>query len=129
MTDADYMVHIAQCKFEQLICQDTRGIRETKKRMIRKHRSQPHSSSMQDGFMTKTAQARMAMHDLNFLPDDNVPEDREERKHGGEGGFSVYYEKRNMIDFQTISKIPDPCSSLVCMRDDDDFVTTIDEFS
>ena len=99
MTDANYMVHIAQCKFEQLIRQYTRGIRETKKRMIRKHRPQPHSPSMQDGFMTKTAQARMAMHDLNFLPDDNVPEDREERKHSGEGGFSVYYEKWNMIDF------------------------------
>ena len=129
MTDANYMVHIAQCKFEQLICQDTRSIRETKKRMIRKYRPQPHSPGMQNGFMTETAQTRMTMHDLNFLPDDNVPEDREEREHGGEGGFSVYYEKRNMIDFQTISEIPDPCSSLVCMRDDDDFVTTIDEFS
>ena len=99
MTDADYMVHITQCKFQQLICQDTRSIRETKKRMIRKHRSQPHSSSMQNGFMTKTAQARMTMHDFNLLPDDNVPEDREERKHGGESGFSVYYEKWNMVDF------------------------------
>ena len=79
--------------------------------------------------MTETTQARMTMHDLNFFPNDNISEDREKRKHGGEGGFSVYYEKRNMIDFQAISEIPDPCTSLVCMRDDDDFVTTIDEFS
>ena len=99
MTDANYMVHITQCKFEQLICQDTRRIRETKKRMIREHRPQPHSPSMQDGFMTQTAQARMTMHDLNLLSDDNVPEDREEGKYGWEGGFSVNYEKRNMIDF------------------------------
>ena len=78
--------------------------------------------------MTQTAQARMAMHDLNSLPDYDVPEDREERKHGGKSGFPVYYEKRNMIDLQTISEIPDTCTSLVCMRDDDHFVTTIDEF-
>ena len=129
MTDANYMVHIAQCKFEQLIRQYTRGIRKTKKRMIRKHRPQSHSPSMQDGLMTKTAQARMTMHDLNFLPDDNVPEDREEGKHGGKSCFSVYYEERNMIDFQTISEIPDTCTPLVCMRDDDHFVTAIDEFS
>ena len=129
MTDANYMVHITQCKFEQLICQDARSIRETKKRMIRKHRPQPHSSSMQNGFMTKTTQARMTMHDFNLLPDDNVPEDREEGKHGGEGSFSVYYKKGNVINFQTVSEIPNPCASLVCMRDNDHFVTTIDEFS
>ena len=129
MTDADYMVHITQCKFEQLICQDTRSIREPKKRMIRENRPQPHSPSMQDGFMTKTAQARMPMHNFNLLSDDNVPEDREEGKHGGKSGFSIYNEKRNMVDFQTISEIPNSCTSLVCMRDDDHFVTTIDEFS
>lgn len=78
MTDANYMIHITQCKFEQLVCQDTRSIRETKKRMISKDRPQPHSPSMQDGFMTKTAQARMTMHNLNLLPNDNVPKDREE---------------------------------------------------
>ena len=97
--------------------------------MIRKYRPQPHSPSMQNGFMTETAQARMAMHDLNFFPNDNISEDGEERKHSGKGGFSVYYEKGNMIDFQTIGEIPNPCTSLVCVRDDDDFVTTIDEFS
>ena len=79
--------------------------------------------------MTKTAQARMTMHNFNLLSDDDVPEDREEGKHGGEGGFSVYYEKWDMIHFQTIGEISDPCTSLVCMRDDDDFVTAIDEFS
>ena len=129
MTDANYMVHITQRKFEQLIRQDTRRIRETKKRMIRKHRPQPHCPSMQYSFMAKTAQARMTMHNFNLLPNDNVPEDREERKHGGKGSFSVDYKKWNMIDFQPISEISDPCTSLVCMRDDDDFVTTIDEFS
>ena len=79
--------------------------------------------------MTKTAQARMTMHDLNFLPNVNIPEDRKERKHGREGSFSVYYEKRDMIDFKTISEISDACTSLVRMRDDDNFVATVDEFS
>ena len=46
MAHSDDMIHVAQSKLQQLIRQDTRRIREAKKRMIRKDSPQSHSPRM-----------------------------------------------------------------------------------
>lgn len=46
MTDADDMIHVAQYKLQQLICQYTGSIRKSKQRVIREYRPQAHSSRM-----------------------------------------------------------------------------------
>jgi hypothetical protein len=46
--------------------------------MVSKDRSQAHGSGVQNGFVAETAQALVSMNDLDLLPDDDVPKDREE---------------------------------------------------
>lgn len=70
----------------------------------------------------------MAVDYLNLFADNNIPEHREERENGGHGRLPVYNEKRHMVDFESISKIPDSGSSFVGMGDDDDFMTAVSEF-
>lgn len=45
----------------------------------------------------------MTMHDLNLLSNDDVSEDGKEGKYSRESGLSIYYEKRHMIHFKTVS--------------------------
>ena len=128
MAYSDDMIHIAQRKLQQLIRQDTRRIREAKKRMIRKNSPQPHSPRMQNSLMTKTTQTRMPMHNLNPLPQNDIPEYREKGKHSRERGFSIDDKKGHVVDFETVGQIPDAGSALIGMSDDDDLVAAIDEF-
>lgn len=78
MTDTNYVIHITQGKLEQLVGEDTGSIRKPKQRMIREDCPQSHCPRMQDGFVAETAQACMAMHDLNLFSNNNVPEDWKE---------------------------------------------------
>lgn len=128
MTDTNDMIHIAQSKFKKLIRQNTCSIREPKKRMIRKHRPQPHSPSMQYGLMTQTAQACMPMHDFDLLSEYNIPKYRKERKDSRESGFSIDDEERNMVDLEAVRKVSNAGSSFIRMSDDDDLVAAVDEF-
>ena len=75
--------------------------------------------------MAKTAQTRVAMHNLNLLSNDNIPEDGEEREDGWEGRCSIDDEKWNVVDFEAIRKISHSSPPIVCMSDDDDFVPSI----
>ena len=127
MAHSDDMIHIAQRKLQQLVRQDTRRIREAKKRMIRKHSPQPHSPRMQNRLMTKTTQTRMPMHNLNPLPQNDIPKYRKKRKHSRERGFPVDDKERHMVDFETVGQIADARSALIGMGDDDDLVAAIDE--
>ena len=127
MADADDVIHIAQGEFQQLIRQDTRSIREPKKRMIRKDRSQPHSPGMQYSLMTQTAQTSMPMHNLNLLSKYDIPKDREEGKDSRESSFPVDDKERHMIDLEAVGQISNTRSPFIRVGDDDDFVATVDE--
>lgn len=78
--------------------------------------------------MAETTQTGVAMHNLYLLADHNVSKHREERENGGHSRLPVYDEKRDMVDFEPIGKIPNSSPSFIGMCDDDDFVTTIDQF-
>jgi hypothetical protein len=124
----DDMVNIAEGKLQQFIGQDGPGICKTKKGMVGKNGPEPHGAGVQDTFMAEAAETGMAMHNLNLFSDHNVPEDGKEGKNRGHGRLSIDDEERNMINLETIGEIMHSSSSLICMRDDDDFVSSVNEF-
>lgn len=70
----------------------------------------------------------MAMDDLDPFSEDNGPEDGEEGENGWKGGFAVDDEEWDMVDLQPIRQVSYSRPALVSVRDDDDFVATVDEF-
>lgn len=97
--------------------------------MVRKHRPQAHGPGMQDCLMTEAAQASMAMHYLNLLSYDNIPKYGEEREHSWEGRSSIDDKKWNIVDLETIREISHASTPVVGVRDDDHFVSTINELA
>ena len=128
MANANDVVNIAQSELQQLVCQDTRCIRKTKQRMIRKDGPKAHCSSVQDCLMAKTTEASMAMHYLDLFPDYDVPKDGKERENCRQGGLAVDDQEWNMVHFEAIGEVSDTAAALVRMSDDDNFVATINEF-
>lgn len=70
----------------------------------------------------------MAVHDLDSFAYNDVAKHREEGEDGGEGGLAVDDEKRHIVDLQTVGEVSHTCSPGICVGDDYDFVSSIDEF-
>ena len=68
------------------------------------------------------------MYNLNLFSNDNVAEDGKEREDSWQRRFSIYNKKRNVVDFETICEISDTGSTLICMGNDDYFMTSINKF-
>jgi len=77
--------------------------------------------------MAQAAEASMTMHDFNLLSDDNVAEDWKEGENCRKGRLAVDDEKRDIIDFESIRKVSDTSSPLVCVCDNNDLVPTVDQ--
>ena len=77
--------------------------------------------------MTKTTQTSMAMNNLDLLPYNNIAEYRKEGEHGWHCGFSIDDKEWDMIDFESICKVPNTSPACVGMGDDDHFVPTINQ--
>lgn len=69
----------------------------------------------------------MAMDDLDLFPYHDVAEEGEEGEDGWKGGRSVKDQKRHMVDLDAIRKPPYPFPVLIGMRDNDNFMTTVDQ--
>ena len=82
---------------------------------------------MQYTLVTETTETCVAMYNLDSLPDYNVAKDWEERKDGGKGSLAVYDEERDMVDLETICKIPYTRPPFIHMCDDYDLVSSINE--
>jgi hypothetical protein len=128
MADADRMVNITQGEFKQFISENRCRIGEPEERMIREDSPQSHSTGMEDSFSTKATQTCMTVNNVNVLSNNDIPEYREEREDGREGRFTVDDEEWDVVDLESIGKVTDSSPSLVCMRNDDYFVSPIDEF-
>jgi hypothetical protein len=126
MTDAYAVINITERKLEQLICKNTRRIRKPKQRMIRKNRPQPHRPRMQNALMTHGTQTPMSMHNLNPLPDANIPKHRKTRKHGGKGGLAVDDEEGDVVDLEAVCEVADAFAVVVGVGYDDYFVAAVD---
>lgn len=127
MANTNYMVHVAQCKFQKLVGQNAGSICETKQGMIRKNSPQSHCSRMQYSFMAKTAQTCVAMHNLNLLAYDNVPKYGEEREDGWEGSGAVHDQERDVVDLEAIREVSYSGSPFIGVSDDYYFVAAVDQ--
>lgn len=128
MAYADDVIDVAQCEFEELVCQDTCGVCEAKERMIGEDSPQTHRSCVQYSFVAEAAQACVAVHNLDTFPNDDVAKDGEEREDGRKGAFPINDRKGNMVDLEPICQIADSSATFVGMSDYYDFVATVDEF-
>lgn len=97
--------------------------------MVCKNCPQTHSSGMQDSLVAQTAQTGVPMYDLDLFSYDNVSKNREKRKHSRHRRFPIYNEKRHVVNLESICQISNTLSAFVCMRDDDNFMAPVYEFS
>lgn len=82
---------------------------------------------MQNCFMAQAAQTGVAMHDIDLLPDDYIPEYRKEREDCRECRFTVDDEERNIVDFEAIGEVSDAGSVGVGVCYYYDFVAAVNE--
>lgn len=78
--------------------------------------------------MAKATQTGVSMDNLDALADDNVAKDGKKREDGGKGGLAIDDPEGNVVDFESIGQISHALSAGVGMGDDNDFVSTVDEF-
>lgn len=65
------------------------------------------------------------MYNLNLFSQHYIPEYRKEAEHGRECRGTVDDQERDMIDFQAIREVAYACSSLVRVRYDYNFMSTV----
>ena len=128
MANAYYMINIAQAELQKFVRENRSCIGKPKKRMVRKYCPQPHGSCMQDRFMTETTQTGVTVDDLNLFANDDIPEYGEEGEHRGHSRLAIYDEERHMVNLETVGKIPNPRATFICVRDDYNFMATVDKF-
>lgn len=113
VADTDDVVHVAEGELEDLVCQDAGSIRKAKQRVICEDGTQTHGPTMENGLMTQSTQARMAVDNLDLLSDKDVAQDREGREDSREGRGSEDDEERDMIDSNSIGQVAHAAAALV----------------
>jgi hypothetical protein len=127
MAHTDDMINIAQDELQQLVGQDASSVCESKERMVCENGAQPHRSRMQYRLMAETAQAGMAMYNLNLLSYNDISKDGKERKNSREGCCSIDDEKWYMVNLEAVGEVSHPSSSRISMRYYDDFVAAVNQ--
>lgn len=128
MADTDDMIHVAQYKLQQLVREYARRVGKSKQAVIRKHRPQSHSPRVQYSLEAETTETAMTMDNLNLFANDDVPEYGKEGEDCRERCLAVDNEEGNVVDFEAIGEVSDPCAASIGMGDYHDFVTAVDEF-
>jgi len=70
----------------------------------------------------------MTVDDLNSFAYNDVAEDWEEGKDGRERSLAIYDKEGYIVNLQSICKVSYTCTAGVCVSDDYDFMSTINEF-
>lgn len=96
--------------------------------MVGEYRPQAHRTGMKYSFMTQATQTSMTMHNSDLLSNNDVAKDREEGENSREGRLSVNDEEWDMIHLQSVGKVSNTATALVCMRNDDYLMTPVNEF-
>lgn len=97
--------------------------------MVGEDCSQSHRSTMQHGLLAETAQAGVAMDDLDAFPQDDISKKGEKGENGGEGGRAVDDGKRTMVDLDAIGQVAYPLPILVGVSYDNDLVSSVDQLA
>ena len=77
--------------------------------------------------MAEAAQTGVTVDNLNLLPDDDVPYDREEGEDCRHRSLTVDDQEGHMINLEAIGEIVHSCPAFIGMGDDNDFVASINE--
>lgn len=128
MANTDDMIDVAQGKLEQFISENRAGVGKPKQGMVREDSPQTHSPGVEDRFMTETTQAGVSVDYVDLLADDDVPKNWKEGENRGHSRLAVYNKEGNVVDLESIGKVPDSGAALVGMSNDNDFVAAINEF-
>ena len=128
MAYAYRVINVTQCELQKFIGENRGRIGEAKERVIGEDGSQAHSARVEYGLSTEATKTGMTVNDLNLLANDNIAEYRKEGKDGRKCRLAVDDEEGNVVDLESIRKVADAGSTLVCMRDDNNFVSTVDQF-
>ena len=85
---------------------------------------------MQDPFMAQVTERCMTMYDLYLLANKDLSQDRERAEYSRESGASIHDPVRQMVDLDTVRKVPDTGTRwrVVRMGDDNDTVATVNQF-
>lgn len=70
----------------------------------------------------------MTMHNLNLFAYHDVAEDGKEGENCRKRALSVHDQKGDMVHFETIGKVAYSSAASVGVRDDDNFMASIDQF-
>jgi hypothetical protein len=70
----------------------------------------------------------MSMDDLDSFAYNDIAEDWKEGKDGRERSLAVYNEEGYVVNLQSICKVSNTCTAGVCVSDDYNFMSTINEF-
>jgi hypothetical protein len=68
------------------------------------------------------------MNDLYLFTDHDIPEKGEEGEYCRHSRLAINDEERDVVHFETIGKISNSGPPFVCMSDDDNFMTAVDQF-
>lgn len=82
---------------------------------------------MQDSLMAQTAQTRVPVHNLDFFSKNDISKYWKEGEDSRESCFSIDDKERYVIDFETVCEISNTSPPFICMRNDHDFMATINE--
>lgn len=96
--------------------------------MICENSIQPHGPGMEYRLVAQVTETGMAVHNLDLLADDNVPENGEEGEDGRECSFTVDDPEGDVVDFESVGEVTDSFASFERVGDDNDLVATVDEF-
>ena len=127
MTDNDHMVDIAHGEFEEFVGEYRASVCESKQRMVCEDGAKTHGTCMKNAFMAKAAETCMPVHDLYVFSDEDVAKDGKAGEDSWKCCLSENDKKRDMVDLQAIREIMDAGATFVRVRDNDDFVTTVDQ--
>lgn len=128
MRHADDMVDIAESELQKLIREYAACVCEAEETVICEDGPQPHSPRMQDGLIAQATETCMSMYYLDPFANDDVAEDGKEGEDRRKRGLSIDDQERDVIDFQTIRKVPHACSASIGVSNHNHLVASIDEF-
>lgn len=125
MRDANDVVDIREGELEELVHDNTAGIRESKERMIREAGFETHGARVDDGLVAHRGEGLVSMNDRYPLPQDNCPEDRKESVECRRGSVLKDNLHGDMVNFEPVGQTPNPAPAAIGVCDDNNFVSPL----
>lgn len=83
---------------------------------------------MKNAFMTQRTQTAMSVHNLNLLPNTNIPQNRKKREDSRKRGLAIDDEEGYVVDFESVCEVADAFAVIMGVGDDDDLVAAVYQF-